>query len=95
MPRHINIDIPIKFKSLEDIINIIHNRYPLLSKYQIVFIVKSFFEEIRSSLTDGYSISMNNFVDNIELLFYNRNWNDKKVINVKAKLKTPKRFKLD
>lgn len=83
------LEIPIKLKKIEDIIDKIHTRYPAASKSEITFVVKEVFETIRESLILGDTINFSRFLSDTKLYFFKRR--DKMI--VKVKLRTSKFLK--
>lgn len=86
-------ELPIILAKIEPIIDRVCKRYPSLNKIQITIIIKSFFERIRFLLVKGDTLSINNFVGRLKLISFYRNRHGKDIINIKAKLSTPKALK--
>ena len=91
--NQLNINHPIKLKHIEDIINIVHQQYPLIEKNYVIFIVKYFFESIRELLVLGHSIKINNFLIGMKLVIYNKWIKKSYYLAIKTKLKTPRNIK--
>lgn len=84
---------PISLKHLQEIIDRVHNRYPLVEKYDIAVTIKAFIDTIRSILLDGNIITIHHLFSNMYLNSY-------RVINkskynriVRVKMTTAKRLK--
>lgn len=86
-------DYSISLSRVQHIIDRVHDRYPLISKADIVIIVKAFFDCMRSIVFSGDSISINNMFSNMHLYHYNKIRKNKFLRVVKVKLSTAKRLK--
>jgi len=77
-----------------DLIDKVHNRYPLLSQVEIVIIIKTVFEVIRELLIRGCIININKFFFDFKLHFFLHNRNGEKPNKaIKVKVKTPPSWK--
>lgn len=77
-----------------DLINRVHNRYPLISQIETVIIIKTIFEVIRELLVRGCIININRFFFDFKLHFFQHNRNTDKINKaVKVKIKTPPSWK--
>jgi hypothetical protein len=84
----IDRDLPLNLKKLEPFIERIYNRYPLISKPQIVIIVKATLQAIRELLLLGYVLNIHRFVFDMKMLFFTHT--EKQTYPaVKVKLTTP------
>lgn len=86
-------NLNIKLNKINSIIDRIYDRYPLIEKWQIAFIVRSFFEEIRYLLVQGNKINIYNFVNNMKLDIRYGNFKNKDLPIIKMSLSTPKKIK--
>lgn len=89
---------PISLKYIQPIIDRIHHRYPALSRYEIVVIVKQFFETIRYLMfVEDKILSINTWFANLRLepaKFTGPTAKQRpNVINIKCKLTTPGKIK--
>ena len=82
-------EFPISLKHIDHILARVHERYPLLSIYDITMIVKSFFETIRSLLIAQHTISINGFAANMKLISFSKFVKSKLYKTTKVKLTTP------
>jgi hypothetical protein len=89
----LNQDFPISLKEIDPLINRIYERYPHLTHYEIVSIVKKFFETIRYLLLTGNIISFNTLIPRMQLLTFKKNINGIYRLVNKMKLSTPKKMK--
>jgi hypothetical protein len=79
---------PIHLDRIQSIIDRIHNRYPLVSRYEVVLIVKTFFEITRTLMLKGNYLSINTLYANLHIIQYKR-FNFKDIRNIiKTKLTT-------
>jgi hypothetical protein len=93
--QQLDQQLPIKISTLEDIINRIHTRYPLVSKIDIVIVIKSFFECIRYILYLNDTISINNFIGRMKLNKFYRSHKNKILTCYLVTIGTAKKFKLN
>jgi hypothetical protein len=63
-------DYPINMRYNEELINRIHSRYPLISKYEISIIVKAVFSSFRDLLILEKVLNFNNLFFDAKLLFF-------------------------
>jgi hypothetical protein len=82
-----------KLNNIEHIIDRVSERYPYLTKLQIILIVKVFFESIYSILLMGDKISINNLMPNMRIEKFLRTINNKPMKIYKAVLSTPTKMK--
>jgi nucleoid DNA-binding protein len=83
-------ELPISLKNNENLINQIHERYPILSKTEISIIVKMVFSSLREMLILGKIINIRTILAYMRLSFNKVVFKNKKnQINVKVKLHTP------
>lgn len=86
---------PIRLDRIQQIIDRIHNRYPLISRYEVVLIVKTFFEITRALLLKGNCLSINTLFANLHIIQY-KIVNPKYIKNtIKAKLTTPEEIRIN
>jgi hypothetical protein len=89
----IDNELPINLKYNEDLINRIHQRYPIISKSEIAFIVKTIFQSFRELLILGDIINFHNVFFNTKLYFYSRKKNGYIIPNIRVKITTPPNIK--
>jgi nucleoid DNA-binding protein len=89
----LNKKFPINISTIQDIIDRVSKRYPLVEKHEITRITKVFFEVLRKLLFDGHSISLTPIFTNMHLYHFNKIWNNKFQRIVKVKLKTSDKIK--
>lgn len=83
--KKLNKKQPIILKNLESIINDIHEEYHLLTKLEVIFIIKSLLEIIRELILSENTITLNNFLPSMKLIRYNS--------KLKVRISTPLRIK--
>lgn len=88
-----NKEFPISLAHMQHIIDRVHNRYPLVEKYDIALITKVFFETVRSIMFNGGSVSIANFFTNMHLYSFDKIRKNKYSRIVKIKLNTSRKFK--
>ncbi len=81
--------LQVKLTDQHDLINNIHDRYPMIDKKDISLIVKSFFEVLRTSLLEGEILNFNKTFSNMRLLIYKHNRDNKDYVSIKVKISTP------
>lgn len=78
--EQLNVELPINVKYLENLINRIYKRYPLIDKLEISVIVKAVFEALRELLVSGCIMNFNKFLFDMKLLFFKKeHWPSVKV----------------
>lgn len=70
MVKKINDKLPIQMIELEEIINRVYNRYPLISKSEVTLIIKTVLEGWREILILGETLSLPNVIFNMKLHFF-------------------------
>lgn len=85
----INKSLQIKLSDKAELIDEIHDHYPMVSKKDVSLIVKAFFDVLRESLVTGEVINFNKTFSNMRLLVYNHRRNNKDYVSVKVKISTP------
>lgn len=85
----LNVDLPISLKYNEDLINRIHERYPLIEKHQISIIVKWIFQSLRDFLVLGKVLNFNNLFFDAKLLMFSHLRNGVTFPAVKVQISTP------
>jgi nucleoid DNA-binding protein len=93
MKSDINKDLPIDLIHMQPLIDRVAEKYPYLKKYEIVIIIRTFFETLRYILVSGDKISLNGFFANMFLIHFSRTKNKKKYQVIKTKLSTPKKIR--
>ena len=90
---HLNEEYPINIKPLKDLIDRVHARYPLATKYEIAVVIKKFFEQMRDLLAEGNTICINGFFSSMVLIYFSRIRLNKYYLIAKVKLTTPRKMK--
>lgn len=86
----INKKLPISLKNNEDLINRVHERYPILSKTEISIVVKAIFSALRELLILGKIVNIRTILAYMRLSFNKAVFKKKKTqVSVKIKLHTP------
>ena len=80
-------------KYIEHIIDRVADRYPYMTKHQIVVIITTMFQFICEGLKNGDTISMNNFLPNMMIKRFARMSNNKQTTIYKAIISTPAKMK--
>jgi len=83
-----NENLPINLKHLSKIIDKIHDKYPLVTKTDLTYVVKAIIYSLREFLILGYIINLNNFFHDYKLHFNKFIKNNIIYYGVKAKIKT-------
>ena len=90
----LNKDYPIDINKLSPIIDVLHEKYPLISKTDITIIVKSIIESLRDLLIMGHIISVDNFFNDLKFHYFRMFKNNTTYFGVKAKCKLSSSLKL-
>lgn len=85
--KNLNKTFPLSLKNIQNIIDRVHQKYPFIDKYEIILILKSFFENVRYSLVNDESVSIKGIFNNMKLI----QSKNKKILKVKTN--TPKELK--
>jgi hypothetical protein len=85
----LNTDHPVNIKYNEDLVNRVHDRYPLISKTQVSIIVKSVFQSFRDLLVLGRVLNFNNIFFDMKLHFFDYRKNGHILPSLKVKISTP------
>jgi hypothetical protein len=85
----LNTEYPISLKHNEDLINRIHERYPLIEKHQISIIVKAIFQSLRDFLVLGKVLNFNNLFFDTKFHFFDYRKNGRILPALKVKMSTP------
>ena len=80
----LNKDYPIDINKLSPIIDVLHEKYPLISKTDITIIVKSIIESLRDLLIMGHIISAENYFSMVDKV-HDSNATDQDGLNAKKK----------
>lgn len=83
----------ISLKHISQIIDRVHNRYPILSKYQITLIIKGFLDQIQLLLINNDIITIRGLFSDMKIISFNKILNNKFVRMVKVKLNTSEKLK--
>ena len=82
-------ELPIKINNILYMIDRIHNKYPLISKTDMVIIINALFDVIRELLLNSKIVSINGLFAHAYVHKYIRN----RTLVPKVKLKTPRDMK--
>ena len=83
-------ELPISMKNNEDLIDRVHERYPILSKTEISIIVKAVFSALREMLILGKIVNIRTILAYMRLAFNKTIFKIKKSqVSAKVKLHTP------
>lgn len=85
----LNKEYPISLKCNEDLIDRIHQRYPLINKSEIGIIVKAVFSSFRDLLILGKILNFNNLFFDTKLLFFRHRRNGHILPSLKVQIATP------
>lgn len=97
--EELNKDFPIKLSNMEDIIEKVHLKYPLISKAEISLIIKNIFLSLRELLFRGYTMRFLGLIDIFRVNIYlkaQKSYLTKTVrnyINLRVQGNTPKNIK--
>lgn len=87
-------DLPeVSLKHIFSIIERVHNRYPTISKTEVVLIIKALLEVIRELLVLGKIVSINDLFDHAIVLFYIVKRKNGVFPSVKIRVQTPRDMK--
>lgn len=89
----LNKDYPINLKYNIDLIDRIHNRYPVINKTQIAFIVKAVFQTIRDLMVLGKILNFHNLFFDTKLHFFDYRKNGHILPSLKVKISTPPKLR--
>ncbi len=87
----INHEYPINLKYNEDLVNRVHNRYPILKKSEISIIIKEVFQSMRELLLLGHILNFHNLFFDTKLHIFN--YHNKLKSAIKVKISTPPSLK--
>jgi len=85
--------LPVSLKNIVPIIDRVHNRYPTISKIEVILIIKALLEVIRELLVLGKIVSINDLFDHAHILNYVVRRNGKTFPSVKIRVQTPRDMK--
>ena len=88
----LNKEIPVDIRYNEDLVDRVHQKYPILKKHEIALIIKKTFESMRDLLVLGKTLSFLNLFFDFKIHFYDR-FSDKIDQRVMIKIKTAKKIK--
>jgi hypothetical protein len=88
----LNEELPIVIRYNEGLINRVHEKYPLISKYEISLIVRAVFESFRDFMVLGKVLNFNKLFFNTKLFFYLSKF-DHKTPNLTVQITTPPRLR--
>jgi len=87
-------DLPeVSLKHILPIIDRVHNRYPTISKIEVILIIKALLEIIRELLVLGKIVSINDLFDHAHILHYIVKRNGNIFPSVKVRVQTPRDMK--
>lgn len=85
----LNETYPINLKYNEDLVNRIHERYPVIDKTKIAIIVKAVFQSFRDLLILGKVLNFNKLLFDTKLLIFSYRKNGHILPALKVKISTP------
>lgn len=85
----LNQDYPVNLKYNEDLINRIHQKYPIISKTDVALIVKAAFQGIRDLLVLGKVLNFNTLFFDAKLHFFQYRQRGNILPSLKVKISTP------
>jgi len=89
----LNRDYPINMRYNEELINRIHSRYPLISKYEISVIVRAVFQSFRDLMILGKVLNFNNLFFDTKLLFFDCCRRGRILPSLKVQISTPPKLR--
>ena len=89
----LNKDLPVNIRYNEEMINRIHARYPLISKYEVSIIVLAVFQSFRDLLVLGKVLNFNNLFFDTKLFFFDRSCRGRIIPSLKVKISTPPKLR--
>ena len=93
MVDRLNEDLPISLKYNEELVDRIYQKYPILDKAQIGFIVKSVFQSFRDLLVLQKVLNFNNLFFDAKLHFFDYCKGGHILPSLKVKLTTPPKLR--
>lgn len=85
----LNIECPVNLKHNLDLVERVHQRYPLIDKYQVAIIVNAVFSSFRDLLVQGKSLNFNSLFLSAKLIFFTHRRNGHIFPALKAQITTP------
>jgi len=89
----LNQEYPINMRYNEELINRIHSRYPLISKYEVSIIVKAVFSSFRDLMLLGKVLNFNNLFFDTKLLFFDSCRRGRILPSLKVHISTPPKLR--
>lgn len=89
----VNKELPISLKYNEDLINRIHEKYPIVNKSEIALVAKTIFQSIRELLILGKIINLHSLFFDTKLYFFESNKDGYKTTKLKVKATTSPNLK--
>lgn len=93
MVDELNIDYPISIKYNESLVNRVHEKYPLLNKSEVGFIIKAVFSSFRDLLVLGKILNFNNLFFNAQLYFFDYCFGGHILPSLKVRISTPSKLR--
>jgi hypothetical protein len=88
-------EYPVSLKHNEDLVNRVHQRYPILKKAEVALIITKIFQSLRQFLILGKMISVGYLFSQTRLIFSQRRWSGKIYTALKIRTGTPASLKKD
>jgi hypothetical protein len=76
---HLDQDYPIKLTKLQDLIERVASRYPLIEKMEVSRIIKAIFESLRELLVLGCNLNFEKIFHDMKLNFHRSTYNSYQV----------------
>jgi hypothetical protein len=89
MVDKLNTDHPVNLKYNEDLVNRVHDRYPILDKTSISIIIMAVFQSIRDLMVLGKILNFNKLFFDAKLHFFDYRKNGHILPSLKVKISTP------
>lgn len=89
MVNHLNKELPIKLKYNEELVDRIHQRYPILDKSSVSIIVRGVFQSLRDLLVLGKVLNFNNIFFDTKFHFFDYRRDGHILPSLKVKISTP------
>lgn len=85
----LNKELPISIKNNQDLVERVHQRYPLINKSEVAVIIKAVFSSFRDLLIMGKILNFNNLFFDTKLLFFKYRHGGHILPSLKVHITTP------
>lgn len=93
MVDHLNEVCPISLKYNEDLVNRVHQRYPILDKSEVGIIIKAVFSSFRDLLILGKVLNFNSLFFDTKLHFFDYRRDGRILPSLKVRISTPPKLR--